>query len=50
MVYRARNGFGGMNVEQAVYANKKISTSSATWNKHCAEKLLTNESKIRHVI
>lgn len=33
--YRARNGFGGMNREFAVYANSKVSQKPTAWNKHC---------------
>ncbi|WP_156648800.1 hypothetical protein [Massilia sp. Leaf139] len=40
VVYRARNGFGGMNLEHASFAGKSISTSDASWNKHCANKSL----------
>ena len=50
VTYRARNGFGGMNLEQAAYANGRISTSAAAWNKHCAGKTLTDERKIRLVV
>lgn len=50
VVYRARNGFGGMNVEQVAYANKKLSTSGAVWNKNCANKPLIDERKIRIVV
>jgi len=50
VVYRARNGFGGMNVEQVAYANKKLSTSGTVWNKHCANKSLIDERKIRIVV
>jgi len=35
VAYRARNGFGGMNLEHATFANKQISTANAAWNKHC---------------
>lgn len=44
--YRAQNGFGGMNLEQAAYAKGKIQTSTAAWNKHCGGKRLNN---LRHV-
>jgi hypothetical protein len=33
--YRAKNGFGGMNKEFAVYAKDKISQSPESWNKYC---------------
>ena len=35
VTYRARNGFGGMNLEHATFAKETISTSNAAWNKHC---------------
>ena len=37
--YRAKNGFGGMNKEFAVYAKDKISQSPELWNKHCRANL-----------
>jgi Na+-translocating ferredoxin:NAD+ oxidoreductase RnfG subunit len=43
--YRARNGFGGMNIEQAVFSGKndKIKTSSedgfaSAWNRECGNR------------
>jgi DNA-directed RNA polymerase subunit RPC12/RpoP len=33
--YRARNGFGGMNVEFIVAANKRIYPDAAAWGKYC---------------
>ena len=33
--YRAKNGFGGMNKELAVYAKDNISQTPESWNKHC---------------
>lgn len=36
--YRARNGFGGMNVEHTVYAKGKMSNDAASWKRHCAGK------------
>lgn len=38
--YRARNGFGGMNLEGATYAGGKLTTSGTAWQKHCAGKKL----------
>lgn len=35
VTYRARNGFGGMNVEHAAFSNNQISTSSTAWNNIC---------------
>lgn len=34
--YRAKNGFGGMNREIAVYANGTMSNSQKSWDKHCS--------------
>lgn len=39
---RARNGFGGMNVEHYVFAKQKIASGSKTWNRHCAGKELVD--------
>ncbi len=37
--YRAQNGFGGMNVENAVlYEPMILTTDHAAWNKYCARK------------
>lgn len=41
--YRARNGFGGMNVERSVVVGTALTPSSAktftkTWNSRCAGK------------
>lgn len=33
--YRARNGFGGMNAERAVYAKERILNTPQAWLKHC---------------
>lgn len=35
LVYRARNGFGGMNLSPAVSIGGKISTDGDVWNKQC---------------
>lgn len=40
--YRARNGYGGMSVEQITFLNGNPSESSKTWNKHCANKPMHN--------
>lgn len=39
-VYRAQNGFGGMNRENAVLPPnaKSLTTSASVWNKRCANK------------
>ena len=36
--YRAKNGFGGLNLERAAYAKGKVSSTAASWNRHCAGK------------
>ena len=51
MVYRARNGFGGMNVDRAtwVFTNGKLFFSpngAALWNKWCANKQMTDRTDI----
>lgn len=38
--YRARNGFGGMNVENISIVKGKLWKSNDSWNKHCAGKTL----------
>ena len=55
--YRAQNGFGGMNVGQAVLAKSgKFKTSemdgfSSLWNKECAEKKGTQEvDSVNHIL
>lgn len=44
VAYRARNGFGGLNREIAVYHNGKPSQSISSWNTWCAGKQLYNAS------
>ena len=36
--YRSKNGFGGMNKNILVIANKKASDKVPVWNKHCSGK------------
>lgn len=48
--YRAQNGFGGMNIEQATFAKGKIQTSVSAWNKNCAEKPLNNMKSIKQAL
>lgn len=40
VVYRARNGFGGMNVERAVMVDQTIRTDSTMWQQNCVGKKL----------
>jgi hypothetical protein len=39
LAYRARNGFGGMNREIAIYKNDKVFRDSDTWNKNCTSNM-----------
>ncbi|WP_312514990.1 hypothetical protein [Massilia sp.] len=49
--YRAKNGFGGVNFEQTVYAKGKFSTAAKPWNSHCAGKRLNNlKPVVEHVL
>lgn len=42
VTYRARNGFGGMNVEDVSFAKGKISKAVTAWNKNCAGKSMND--------
>lgn len=46
MKYRGKNGFGGVSVENASYANGKLSTSKSAWNKSCAGKSLNDDTGV----
>jgi NMD protein affecting ribosome stability and mRNA decay len=48
--YRARNGFGGLNLERATYAKGKLSTESVPWNKNCAHKSLFDMDYVRQAL
>lgn len=37
--YRARNGFGGMNIERMAVTSTHTGQDSKTWNKHCTQPL-----------
>jgi hypothetical protein len=37
ILYRARNGFGGMNREHVVFTTKGGDQSASAWNKHCVK-------------
>lgn len=41
--YRARNGFGGMNIEHSTGTANGISNSTSMWNKRCAANLTLND-------
>lgn len=47
MEYRARNGFGGVNSELAVYSNGKINNDAKSWNKHCTVGLIDKSGALR---
>lgn len=47
--YRARNGFGGMNREFAVYGGGKASQKPAAWNKYCTQPL-SDMKHVRHAL
>lgn len=38
MTYRAQNGFGGMNLEPAIFTGDKMARDQGKWNKYCAGK------------
>lgn len=48
--FRAKNGFGGMNREFAVYAKEKMSQSANSWNKSCANKSLNDMNYVKHAL
>lgn len=48
--YRARNGFGGMNKEFAVFVHGKPSQDAKIWNKNCANKPLNDMLYVRNGI
>lgn len=47
--YRARNGFGGMNRELAIYANRKVSQEPKFWNTYCT-KPLNNMKHVKYAL
>ena len=47
--YRARNGFGGMAKEFAVYAKNNVSQEAKSWNKYCT-KPLTDMSHVEYAL
>lgn len=40
LIYRARNGFGGLNLDHMVVRAGEASTSPARWNKRCSHQSL----------
>lgn len=44
VVYRAQNGFGGMNLEQVAFKNGVPKQGSSFWNKNCAGAKLYSQS------
>ena len=50
VAYRAKNGFGGMNLEHTVMTTRGISSSGATWNKSCVGKTLFDTKSALHTL
>jgi hypothetical protein len=50
MRYRARNGFGGISREVAIYAAGRASQAVSAWNKHCAREPLNDMISVRHAL
>lgn len=48
--YRAKNGFGGMNLERVVFYNKQLTKDEGVWNRRCAGKDLHDMSRVRFAI
>lgn len=48
--YRAKNGFGGMNLEYATFANGKHGKSAPYWNKYCTKGGLYEMKHVRLAI
>ena len=48
--YRAKNGFGGMNSEIAVFFENKISRDTTMWNKKCANQPLKNFKHAKYAL
>jgi len=48
--YRARNGFGGVNLDHVVYAKQQLSTTNASWNRYCAKKELYDMQLVGKVV
>lgn len=46
-IYRAKNGFGGMNLEHAVLVGDKISNSPKIWKKNCSAEQLHDVTNAR---
>lgn len=50
MTYRAQNGFGGMNLERAVFKDGKPSQTRASWRANCANKILFDVTNVERMI
>lgn len=48
--YRARNGFGGLNLEHLVNWEGKALTSPSQWNKHCSHQKLHDETAVSDLV
>lgn len=48
--YRARNGFGGMNVETMTVTTTEAGQETALWNRHCAGVALYDMLYVRNAI
>lgn len=44
LIYRARNGFGGMNIANVTIVGGRFDESAGAWNKNCAGKNLFDAS------
>jgi len=50
LLYRAQNGFGGMNKEHIVFVGGKPSQSGAIWNKRCTGKGFIDMKHVRQAL
>lgn len=50
LVYRARNGFGGMSRENIVFVDGNPSKNGAIWNRRCAGKGFTDMQHVRQAL
>jgi hypothetical protein len=40
MLYRGRNGFGGMSQDHIVFVDGEPSSSASSWRRHCVRKTM----------
>ena len=50
IVYRGRNGFGGMNLERVAVHDGIGSNRRVDWNRHCADKRMYDLTGVRRMI